>query len=57
VRLGLDRSGPNVTVLRMPATYSPKKVSVCLVAVPEVAAWVLHGFYEVCPTSVPAGAT
>jgi transcriptional regulator GlxA family with amidase domain len=47
VRLGLDRSGPNVTVLRMPATYSPKKVSVCLVAVPEVAAWVLHGFYEV----------
>jgi transcriptional regulator GlxA family with amidase domain len=25
----------------------PKKVSVSLVAVPEVAAWVLHGFYEV----------
>ena len=31
----------------MTTPYAPKKVSVCLVAVPEVAAWVLHGFYEV----------
>jgi transcriptional regulator GlxA family with amidase domain len=31
----------------MTTPYAPKKISVCLVAVPEVAAWVLHGFYEV----------
>jgi transcriptional regulator GlxA family with amidase domain len=31
----------------MTATHDAKKVSVHLVAVPEVAAWVLHGFYEV----------
>lgn len=31
----------------MTTPYAPNKVSVCLVAVPEVAAWVVHGFYEV----------
>lgn len=31
----------------MPTPSAPAKVSVHLVAVPEVAAWVLHGFYEV----------
>jgi transcriptional regulator GlxA family with amidase domain len=31
----------------MAASSDRKKISVCLVAVPEVAAWVLHGFYEV----------
>jgi transcriptional regulator GlxA family with amidase domain len=31
----------------MTTARSPRTVSVCLVAVPEVAAWVLHGFYEV----------
>jgi transcriptional regulator GlxA family with amidase domain len=31
----------------MATPSAPPRVSVCLVAVPEVAAWVLHGFYEV----------
>jgi len=31
----------------MTTPHAPEKISVCLVAVPEVAAWVLHGFYEV----------
>jgi transcriptional regulator GlxA family with amidase domain len=31
----------------MTPPFAPKKVSVSLVAVPEVAAWVLYGFYEV----------
>lgn len=33
--------------MAMATPAAPKKISVCLVAVPEVAAWVLHGFYEV----------
>lgn len=47
VRYGLDRNGPNMPIEAMTARTAPKKVSVALVAVPEVAAWVLHGFYEV----------
>ena len=31
----------------MPTPFAPPRVSVCLVAVPEVAAGVLHGLYEV----------
>jgi transcriptional regulator GlxA family with amidase domain len=31
----------------MTTSSAQPRVSVCLVAVPEVAAWVLHGFYEV----------
>ncbi len=31
----------------MSKPVTPARVSVCLVAVPEVAAWVLYGFYEV----------
>ena len=31
----------------MPTPFAPKKISVCLVAIPEVSVGVLHGFYEV----------
>jgi transcriptional regulator GlxA family with amidase domain len=31
----------------MPTPFAPKKISVCLVAVPETATGVLHGLYEV----------
>lgn len=31
----------------MPTSYAPRKISVCLVAVPETAAGVLHGLFEV----------
>jgi transcriptional regulator GlxA family with amidase domain len=47
VRAGLDRNGPNVPWSGMPTPFAPKKISVCLVAIPEVSVGVLHGFYEV----------
>jgi transcriptional regulator GlxA family with amidase domain len=47
VRGGLDKNGPNVPSCAMPTPFAPKKLSVCLVAIPEVSAAVLHGFYEV----------
>jgi transcriptional regulator GlxA family with amidase domain len=47
VRRGLDKNGLNVPILTMNTPYAPKKISVCLVAVPEVAVGVLHGLYEV----------
>lgn len=47
VRHGLDKNGPNVPPFGMPTPFAPKKISVCLVAIPEISAGVLHGFYEV----------
>jgi transcriptional regulator GlxA family with amidase domain len=47
VRHGLDKNGPNVPPSGMPTPFAPKRISVCLVAVPETAAGVLHGLYEV----------
>ena len=41
------RIGPKVPSGGNAGALRPPRVSVCLVAVPEVAAWVLHGFYEV----------
>lgn len=47
VRLGVDGNGPDVPRMGMSTPYAPKKISACLVAVPETATGVLHGLYEV----------
>jgi transcriptional regulator GlxA family with amidase domain len=31
----------------MPTPFAPKKISICLLAIPEVSVGVLHGFFEV----------
>jgi transcriptional regulator GlxA family with amidase domain len=47
VRGGLDRNGPNMSLCVMPTPFAPRRISVCLVAVPEISSGVLHGLLEV----------
>ena len=47
VRGGLDKNGPNVSFWDMTQLSHASRASVCLVAVPEMSAAVVHGLYEV----------